>query len=109
MPREMEECEPSIRLTREPNRGDRVPTPKEAANFLRISTRLKLTKGTIDALPTRQTDTIYWDAALSRWAQSVFVRTWIVISHLTLIATGEPRSVPLPSGRLKSANEEYND
>ena len=26
--------------------------------------RLKLTKSTIDALPTPQTDTVYWDAAL---------------------------------------------
>jgi hypothetical protein len=37
MPREIEEREPSIRLTRELNRGDRMLTPKEAANFLRVS------------------------------------------------------------------------
>jgi hypothetical protein len=40
MPREMEERESlqsSIKLAREPNRGDRMLTPKEAANFLRVS------------------------------------------------------------------------
>ena len=40
MPREMEERESlqsSIKPAREPNRGDRMLTPKEAANFLRVS------------------------------------------------------------------------
>jgi predicted DNA-binding transcriptional regulator AlpA len=40
MPREMEEREPlqsSTKPAREPNRGDRMLTPKEAANFLRVS------------------------------------------------------------------------
>jgi hypothetical protein len=40
MPREMEERESlqsSIKPAREPNRADRMLTPKEAANFLRVS------------------------------------------------------------------------
>jgi Helix-turn-helix domain len=40
MPREIEEREPlhsSIKPAREPNRGDRMLTPKEAVNFLRVS------------------------------------------------------------------------
>ena len=40
VPREIEEREPlhsSIKPAREPNRGDRMLTPKEAANFLRVS------------------------------------------------------------------------
>jgi hypothetical protein len=37
MAREMEEREPLQSRAREPNRGDRMLTPKEAANFLRVS------------------------------------------------------------------------
>ena len=40
MPREIEEREPlhsSIKPAREPNRGERMLTPKEAVNFLRVS------------------------------------------------------------------------
>jgi hypothetical protein len=37
MPREIEEREPLQSRAREPNRGDRMLTPKEAANFLRVS------------------------------------------------------------------------
>jgi Helix-turn-helix domain len=40
MPREMEERESlqsSIKSVREPHRGDRMLTPEEAANFLRLS------------------------------------------------------------------------
>jgi len=37
MPREMDERASSQSRAREPNRGDRMLTPKEAANFLRVS------------------------------------------------------------------------
>jgi predicted DNA-binding transcriptional regulator AlpA len=76
MRREMEERESlqsSIKPAREPNRGDRMLTPKEAANFLRVSESwLAKARMRGDGPPYVKIGRAvrYGEAALAQWMKS---------------------------------------
>jgi excisionase family DNA binding protein len=74
MIREMKECVPAQSIpAREPNRGDRMLTPKEAANFLRVSASF-LAKGRMrgDGPPFAKFGRAvrYPESALHQWMKS---------------------------------------